>query len=204
MFSFAKVASFAVLALGTLASASALPAVKNAAPVAASKATIQKRDDTSIAAIFANLNTALTPVLSGLTGATDAATVQAGISEVTSLIQSATTSLSGLTGEPQSEALATLDGTGTLSVSDVAGLLGGLLNTVLGVLGPLTTGTDATGGLDLLTPLLDVVSSLLSAVLSLLGTSGLPLLGDLLPLILGLLPTLLELLLPILLGLLSL
>ena len=178
MFSFAKVASFAVLALGTLASASALPAVKNAAPVAASKATIQKRDDTSIAAIFANLNTALTPVLcsspfsyfcsprlatdtcpsiaAGLTGATDAATVQAGISEVTSLIQSATTSLSGLTGEPQSEALATLDGTGTLSVSDVAGLLGGLLNTVLGVLGPLTTGTDATGGLDLLTPLLYV------------------------------------------------
>ena len=93
-------------------------------------------------------------IAAGLSGATDAATVQSGVTEVTSLIQSATTSLSGLVGQPQAQVLVKLDGSGLLSVGDVAGLVGGLLNTVFGVLGPLTTGSGAVGTLGLLTPLL--------------------------------------------------
>ena len=75
---------------------------------------------------------------------------------MTSLILSATVSLSVLVGQPQAQVLVKLDGSGLLSVSDVAGLVGGLLNTVFGVLGPLTTGSGAVGTLGLLTPLLCV------------------------------------------------
>ena len=72
MFSFTKIASFAVLALGTLASVSALPAVKDVAPavVAASvvvpKTIIQERDGNTVATIFASLNVQLGPVLCAL------------------------------------------------------------------------------------------------------------------------------------------
>ena len=81
MFSFAKIASFAVLALGTLASVSAVPAAKDASPVAvaapiviaapvtvdpvvAPVTTLEARASTpSIASIFANLTSALEPIL---------------------------------------------------------------------------------------------------------------------------------------------
>ena len=64
--------------------------------------------------------------------------------------------MSVLVGQPQAQVLIKLDGSGLLSVSDVAGLVGGLLNTVFGVLGPLVTGSGAVGDLGLLTPLLCV------------------------------------------------
>ena len=73
---------------------------------------------------------------------------------MTSLIQSATTCLSSLFRQPEAQVLVKLKGSGLLSVGDVAGLVGGLLNTVFGVLGPLTTGSGAVGTLGLLTPLL--------------------------------------------------
>ncbi|ETW77712.1 hypothetical protein HETIRDRAFT_163700 [Heterobasidion irregulare TC 32-1] len=78
MFSFAKIASFAALALGTLASVSAVPAAKDAAvtapvvvaapvtvdPVVAPVVTLEARASTpSIASIFANLTSALEPIL---------------------------------------------------------------------------------------------------------------------------------------------
>ena len=74
MFSFSKIASFAVLALGTLASASAIPAVRetvrdlidipvNVDPVIAPVTTITVRDGDSLASIFAGLSSALGPAL---------------------------------------------------------------------------------------------------------------------------------------------
>ena len=84
--------------------------------------------------------------------------MQSGAVKVTSLIQSATTSLSALSGQPQSKVLSNLDGTGVLSTSDVASLVGGMINNVFGTFGPLTTGTDAVTSVDVLTPLLYVPS----------------------------------------------
>ncbi|ETW77260.1 hypothetical protein HETIRDRAFT_429559 [Heterobasidion irregulare TC 32-1] len=208
MFSFTKIVSFAVLALGTLVSASAIPAVKSVV-VVSPKATIKERDGTSLASVFADLTTSLQPVLcssivAGLPGTTDPVALQSGITQVTSLIQSASSTLSGLTSQPQSQTLSTLDGTGLLSVTDVAGLLGGTLTSVLGVLGPLTSGVGAVGTVGLLTPLLAVITTLLTVVLTLVGASALALVTALLPLIITLIPTLLSLLLPIILGLLLL
>ena len=51
------------------------------------------------------------------------------------------------------QVLVKLKGSGLLSVGDVASLVGGLLNTVFCVLGPLTTGSGTVGTLGLLTPL---------------------------------------------------
>ena len=97
-------------------------------------------------------------ITAGVSSAKDPATVQSGAAKVTSLIQSATTSLSALSGQPQSKVLSNLDGTGILSTSDVASLVGGVMNNVFGTFGPLTTGTDAISSVDALTPLLYVSS----------------------------------------------
>ena len=76
MFSFTKIASFAVLALGTLASVSALPAVKDvapavvASPVVVPNPIIQERDGNTVATIFASLNVDLGPVLGALSSST--------------------------------------------------------------------------------------------------------------------------------------
>ena len=72
MFSFTKIASFAVLALGTLASVSALPTVKDVAPavvagpVVVPRTIIQERDGNTVATIFSSLNVQLGPVLCAL------------------------------------------------------------------------------------------------------------------------------------------
>ncbi|ETW75568.1 hypothetical protein HETIRDRAFT_430878 [Heterobasidion irregulare TC 32-1] len=176
MFSFTKIASFAVLALGILVYAYALPAVE--------ESHLRLRQ----------------PRWSFWS---DAATLRSRVTKVTSLIQSVTTSLSDLVVQTQAQVLAKLDGSGLLSVGDVAGLVGGLLN-IFGVLGPLTTGSGAFGGLGLLTPLLSVVELLVSVVVTLLGTTVSSLLSILLPLILGLVPQLLSLVISFLLGLLGL
>ena len=72
---------------------------------------------------------------------------------MTSLSQSASTCLSSLFRQPEAQVLVKLKGSGLLSVGDVASLVGGLLNTVFCVLGPLTTGSGTVGTLGLLTPL---------------------------------------------------
>ncbi|ETW81869.1 hypothetical protein HETIRDRAFT_105151 [Heterobasidion irregulare TC 32-1] len=213
MLSFSKIASFAVLTLSTLASVSAIPVVHHDArqlvdipiivdPTIAPVTTITARDGSqNLASIFANLHAALQPVLSGLSSTKDPVALESGIASITSLIQSASGSLSALSGQSQSQIFANLDGTGVLTTSDVAGLLGGVLTNVFGTLGPLTSGTDAIASLDVLDPLLGVVVIFLNVVLGLVGVAALALVGSLLPLILVLLPSILNILLPIILGL---
>ena len=146
-------------------------------PTIAPVTTITARDGSqNLASIFANLHAALQPVLcmfyfsptlssqliadmsltAGLSSTKDPVALESGVASITSLIQSASGSLSGLSGQSQSQIFANLDGTGVLTTSDVAGLLGGVLTNVFGTLGPLTSGTDAVASLDVLDPLLYV------------------------------------------------
>ncbi|KAI0338314.1 hypothetical protein BDW22DRAFT_1348465 [Trametopsis cervina] len=154
----------------------------------------------SIPQIVASLTAEVTPLADKLESI---ATVNATIEILTPILDDLKTVINGaiedvhaLTGKPLNIILATVDGTATVTVAELAQVLGGLFNLVFGALGTVLKVAKSIGANDVVPLLAEVatlVVALLQAVLGLVGgiVGGLlvalaPTLGSLLDILSGL------------------
>lgn len=218
MLSFVKLASIAAFAFGTLVSASAVLTAEKAVPAVlvpptiivhvapAPETALYQRDElSSIAAIIGNLTAALEPVLKDLSGLSSAniTSIEKLVGDISTLIKSATSAISSLSGQSLDSILSSLDGGSTLGIGDIASLLGGLLTDIFNAISLATSGsTDSTSIINVITSLVKDIEPLLAAIISVSGLPGASIIVALLPLIVDILPALLKLIIPAILSLL--
>lgn len=140
---------------------------------------LYQRDElSSIAAIIGNLTAALEPVLkdlctsrgyisvavrnihtlflAGLSSA-NITSIEKLVGDISTLIKSATSAISSLSGQSLDSILSSLDGGSTLGIGDIASLLGGLLTDIFNAISLATSGsTDSTSIINVITSLVYV------------------------------------------------